>query len=71
VNKILDFAPGVTMQRVKVTILDDLGRPKVEGLETFEILLRMPVAAMLGEPKIATVHINDSYSDGKYYRKCG
>ncbi|KAK7098028.1 hypothetical protein V1264_004919 [Littorina saxatilis] len=63
VNKILDFAPGVTMQRVKVTILDDLGRPKVEGPETFQLLLRMPSAAMLGDPSEAVITINDSISD--------
>ena len=65
VNKILDFAPGVTLQRVRVIILDDLGRPKVEGPETFQLLLRMPTAAMLGDPSVAVVTINDSISDGQ------
>ncbi|KAL8573258.1 hypothetical protein ACOMHN_006669 [Nucella lapillus] len=63
VNKILDFAPGVTLQKVKVTILDDLGRPRVEGVETFELLLRMPSGAMLGDPSVAVITINDTTSD--------
>ena len=53
------------MQRVKVNILDDLGRPKVEGPETFQLLLRMPSGAMLGDPSVAVVTINDSMSDGQ------
>ncbi|XP_076467569.1 extracellular matrix protein 3-like [Babylonia areolata] len=63
VNKILDFAPGVTMQRIKVNILDDIGRPKVEGPETFKLLLRMPSEAVLGEPSVAVITINDTVSD--------
>ncbi|KAK6168396.1 hypothetical protein SNE40_020939 [Patella caerulea] len=63
VNRILDFAPGVTMQLVRITILDDLGRPKVEGLETFQVVLRMPMAAMLGEPSTSVITINDTVSD--------
>lgn len=53
------------MQRVRVTILDDLGRPRVEGPETFQVILRMPSNATLGEPSVATVTINDTISDGK------
>ena len=63
VNRILKFAPGVTMQTVRVEILDDLGRPRLEGEESFRIVLRMPNNAVLGEPKTATITINDSISD--------
>ncbi|KAI5930317.1 FRAS1-related extracellular matrix protein 2 [Manis javanica] len=63
VSRNLDFAPGVTMQSVRVTILDDLGRPLLEGVEKFELILRMPVNAALGEPSRAAVSINDSVSD--------
>ncbi|ESO98011.1 hypothetical protein LOTGIDRAFT_174476 [Lottia gigantea] len=63
VNRILEYAPGVTMQLVRITILDDLGRPKVEGLEKFQVVLRMPMGAMLGEPSMAVITINDSVSD--------
>ncbi|XP_017273702.1 FRAS1-related extracellular matrix protein 2a [Kryptolebias marmoratus] len=59
----LDFAPGVSMQTFKVTILDDMGQPELEGIESFELVLRMPVNGILGEPGKATVFINDSVSD--------
>uniref|UniRef100_H3CX40 FRAS1 related extracellular matrix 2a n=1 Tax=Tetraodon nigroviridis TaxID=99883 RepID=H3CX40_TETNG len=63
ISRNLDFAPGVSMQTVRVTILDDLGQPELEGLETFELVLRMPVNGILGEPAKAKVFINDSVSD--------
>ncbi|BFZ14656.1 hypothetical protein BsWGS_17695 [Bradybaena similaris] len=62
-NTVLDFAPGVTMQTVKVGIIDDIGKPRMEGEETFLVILRMPVNAILGEPKEGVVTINDSISD--------
>ena len=51
------------MQTVRVTILDDLGQPVLEGIEKFELVLRMTMNAALGEPCKATVSINDSISD--------
>ncbi|KFO26836.1 FRAS1-related extracellular matrix protein 2 [Fukomys damarensis] len=63
ISRNLDFAPGVNMQTVRVTILDDLGQPVLEGIEKFELVLRMPLNAALGEPSKATVSINDSISD--------
>lgn len=63
ISKNLDFAPGVNMQTIRVTILDDLGQPLLEGSEKFELVLRMPLNAVLGEPAKATVFINDSISD--------
>lgn len=63
ISRNLDFAPGVTMQTIRVTILDDLGRPVLEGLEKFELALRMPANGILGAPSRATVLINDSVSD--------
>lgn len=55
------------MQTFKVTILDDLGQPELEGTESFELVLRMPVNGILGEPGKATVFINDSVSDCKCF----
>ncbi|XP_048197421.1 FRAS1-related extracellular matrix protein 2 [Perognathus longimembris pacificus] len=63
ISRHLDFAPGVNMQRVRIVIVDDLGQPVLEGIEKFELVLRMPMNAALGEPSKATVFINDSVSD--------
>ncbi|XP_004577563.2 FRAS1-related extracellular matrix protein 2 [Ochotona princeps] len=63
ISRSLDFAPGANMQTVRITILDDLGQPVLEGIENFELVLRMPTNAALGEPSKATVSINDSISD--------
>ncbi|XP_006629615.2 FRAS1-related extracellular matrix protein 3 [Lepisosteus oculatus] len=63
ISRNLDFAPGVTMQTFRVTILDDLGQPVLEGPEKFELVLRMPMNAILGEPSKTNVIINDSISD--------
>ena len=54
------------MQDIKVVILDDLGSPSLEGVETFDLILHMPVKAILGEPKTAKILINDSESDCKF-----
>ncbi|XP_037631902.1 FRAS1-related extracellular matrix protein 2b [Sebastes umbrosus] len=63
ISRNLDFAPGVTMQTFRVAILDDLGQPVLEGPEKFELVLRMPMNGILGEPSKATILINDSVSD--------
>ncbi len=63
ISRNLDFAPGVTMQNVRVYIMDDLGQPILEGPETFELVLRMPMNAVLGAPSLSVVTINDTISD--------
>ena len=67
ISQILDFQPGVTMQSLHITILDDLGQPVLEGPERFELVLRMPVNAVLGEPSTISVLINDSFSDREFF----
>ncbi|KAL2094306.1 hypothetical protein ACEWY4_009025 [Coilia grayii] len=63
ISQNLDFAPGVNMQTFRVTILDDLGKPALEGTEKFELVLRLPSSGVIGEPGRAMVLINDSLSD--------
>lgn len=65
ISRNLDFAPGVTVQTFRVTILDDLGRPELEGPETFQLMLRMPMNAVLGEPSKTVITINDTITDRK------
>lgn len=65
ISRNLDFAPGVTMQTVRVYIQDDLGQPRLEGEETFELVLRMPMNAVLGSPEHTVITINDTVSDCK------
>lgn len=50
-----------------MTILDDLGQPLLEGAESFELVLRMPVNAALGSQDKMVVVINDSQSDCKNF----
>ncbi|XP_026524411.1 FRAS1-related extracellular matrix protein 3 [Notechis scutatus] len=63
ISQNMDFAPGVNMQTFRATILDDLGQPVLEGPEKFELVLQMPVNAVLGEPSKATIIINDTITD--------
>ncbi|XP_072477246.1 FRAS1-related extracellular matrix protein 3 [Notamacropus eugenii] len=63
VSQNLDFAPGVNMKTFHVTILDDLGQPVLEGPEKFELVLRMPMDSVLGEPRKTTIIINDTITD--------
>uniref|UniRef100_A0A8C6XPC6 FRAS1 related extracellular matrix 3 n=1 Tax=Naja naja TaxID=35670 RepID=A0A8C6XPC6_NAJNA len=63
ISQNMNFGPGVNMQTFRATILDDLGQPVLEGPEKFELVLQMPVNAVLGEPSKATIIINDTITD--------
>uniref|UniRef100_G3VZM2 Calx-beta domain-containing protein n=1 Tax=Sarcophilus harrisii TaxID=9305 RepID=G3VZM2_SARHA len=63
VSQNLYFAPGENMKTFRVTIVDDLGQPVLEGPEKFELVLCMPVGSALGKPNTTTVIINDSFTD--------
>ncbi|XP_077403528.1 FRAS1-related extracellular matrix protein 2-like [Vanacampus margaritifer] len=63
VHQKLDFAPGVSALTFRVNILDDVGRPELEGSETFDLVLRTPVNGILREPAKVTVSIDDFVSD--------
>ena len=65
INHVVRFATGVLEQTVKVTIIDDLGQPSLEGVETFELVLRMPTGGSVGLPARTVITINDSFSDCK------
>ena len=57
----LTFAPGVTTQTVRVSIINDL---TVESLETFKLFLSAPVNGTIGQPAgTATIIDNDGIAD--------
>lgn len=59
----LRFNPDETEKVVKVKILDDTGRVRLEGKEHFGVLIRTPRNGRLGELSEATVIIDDTKSD--------
>ena len=60
------FPPFSKIQTVQVTIRDDQGLPKVEGTEEFELVLRTPINAGLGQASETVVAIDDSISDCEF-----
>lgn len=63
------FAPYFERQSMEVTIRDDKGLPRVEGTETFELVLRTPINTGIGELSNAVIAIDDSISDCKFSLK--
>ncbi|XP_037353666.2 FRAS1-related extracellular matrix protein 3, partial [Talpa occidentalis] len=63
ISRNLDFAPGVQVQTLQVTILDDPEEPVLEGPKRFELLLQKPVGAVLGAPEKSTIFIHDTLPD--------
>ena len=60
------FAPYSERQTIEVTIRDDQGLPKVEGLEEFELVLRTPINTGIGKPSKAIITVDDSISDCEF-----
>ena len=63
------FAPYFERQSMEVTIRDDKGLPRLEGTETFELVLRTPINTGIAEPSNAVIAIDDSISDCKFSLK--
>ena len=61
----LVFKPGVTEMNIRVNIIDDEGRVRMEGKEKFQVLLRTPRNGRLSSVSHATVIIDDTESDSK------
>lgn len=65
VSKTLYFPPGSQTKSVRIMILDDLGLPIREGLESFEAVLALPINAHTAIDHTAVIIINDTHSDCK------
>lgn len=64
--KTLEFGVGVTSLDVNVQIYDDQFRPKVEGEESFSIVLRNPRNGKLSSTlSKAVITIHDFENDGR------
>ncbi|XP_074649930.1 FRAS1-related extracellular matrix protein 2-like [Tubulanus polymorphus] len=63
IQRRVEFPPGVVRQKIRVKIIDDAARAKLEGEELFSVVLRVPEGAEIGEPGKATIIITDSKSD--------
>ncbi len=66
-SRLVEFSPGVTVQTVRVRIVDDDvedGRPVLEGPEKFNVMLVSATRVGIGSPHEATVTIND-WEDSK------
>ena len=66
VDVLLRFAPGVKQGVARVRILDDLSSPRMEGVEKFELVLRLATGGRLVEPWTTVVAIDDVTSDGAF-----
>ena len=68
VVKTLMFHSDEEKKVVSIGIVDDIGRPRLEGNETFEILLNFPRNGRLVKQRSnAIVTIKDEESDSMYF----
>ena len=63
----LYFPPYSDRQTVEVTIRDDQGLSRVEGMEEFELVLRTPINSGVDEPSKAVIVIDDRSSDCEFF----
>ena len=61
----LEFAPDISEQIVSIGIIDDSGRPRIEGKENFSVVIRAPRNARLGKLNNAMITIDDTESDSE------
>lgn len=52
-------------QKCRITILDDVADPKLEGNETFAVFLSTPIGSILSMPYVASISIYDNELDSK------
>ena len=64
VEEKLVFQEGEDRRGVTVTLLDDAGRPSVEGREVLHLVLRSPLGGLLGRLPSTTLAIDDTRQDG-------
>lgn len=63
-NRLLHFSPGEIARSLVVRIIDDIFLPRLEGRESFELVLQSPVDGVLMNPNKTVIYIEDSGSDG-------
>ena len=62
-NKVVRFAKNDTMQKVRISIIDDFNEVRMEGQEVFQIILTKPIGGNLGKQSSSYVIIDDTESD--------
>ncbi|GAB6022620.1 hypothetical protein CHUAL_006715 [Chamberlinius hualienensis] len=63
ITRIVEFNSGSSTQIIQLTVLDDIGQPVLEGLETFRLILKSPINATIGNLNETIITIDDSIED--------
>ncbi|CAG0891291.1 unnamed protein product [Darwinula stevensoni] len=67
VEEKLVFREGEDRRSVTLTLLDDAGRPSVEGREVLHLVLRSPLGGLLGRFPSTTLAIEDTRQDAPVF----